>query len=355
MASTTLVLPFGLPPAEMAPDLVRALQAPALATLLSRNSTRTAHAFDGDTRLLPHEAWLAHALGLAGDPASRSAGAPFAPAVMRGFGLAPDAGHWFIFHPVHLVIGTHLVMPDLRGLRIGADESRALFDAALPLFEELGKKLVYGDAHTWFLRADDWAELATASPDTAAGDNLHQWLPLGTAARDFRRLLNEVQMLWHSHPANAGRRQPVNSFWLWAGGAAAQPRPEAPLAASAAPAWLNALATPELRDATCVQWLAAPGHERTAVLGHLAASGLAEDWSTWLEAMKQLEDQWFAPLLGALRSGQLNGRDPGLRLVLTNRHGWTDTTTTKLALNKFWRSENFKNLLHRAPQEKHTP
>ncbi|MBB3220071.1 hypothetical protein [Pseudoduganella umbonata] len=348
MASTTLVLPFGLPPAEMAPDLVRALQAPALATLLSRNSTHTMHAFDADTRLLPHEAWLAHALGLAGAPSTQPA-APFAPAVMRGLGMTPETGHWFIFHPVHLVIGTHLMMPDLRGLRITGAESRALFDAALPLFEELGKTLVYGDAYTWFLRADDWAELATASPDAATGDNLHPWLPSGAAARDFRRLLNEVQMLWHAHPVNAARKQAVNSFWLWAGGPAEQPRPEAALAASAVPAWLNALAEPELRDATCVQWLAAKGRQRTAVLGHLIGAGLAEDWSGWLESMKQLEDQWFAPLLGALRAGQLHGQgrghEPGLRIVLCNRSAWTDTTTTKPALNKFWRTENFKNLL----------
>ncbi|QBE66611.1 hypothetical protein [Pseudoduganella lutea] len=340
MASTTLVLPFGLPQAEMAPDLVRALQAPALATLLSRNSTHTVHAFDADTRLLPHEAWLAHALGLAGDPSDRPA-APFAPAVMRGLGLAPDAGHWFLFHPVHVVVGTHLMMPDLRGLRITDDESRALFAAALPLFEELGKTLVYGNATTWFLRADDWAGLATASPDAATGDNLHPWLPAGDAARDFRRLLNEVQMLWHAHPVNEARRQPVNSFWLWGGGPGSQPRPELALATSASPAWVNALATPELRDATCVQWLTTKDHERTAVLGHLTAAGLAEDWPGWLESMRQLEDQWFAPLLGALRSGQTSA----VRLVLANRRGWSDTTTTKLALNKFWRHENFKNLL----------
>ena len=64
MASTTLVLPFGLPPAEMAPDLIRSLQAPALATLLSRNSQHAVHTFE-PSRLLPHEAWLARALGLA--------------------------------------------------------------------------------------------------------------------------------------------------------------------------------------------------------------------------------------------------------------------------------------------------
>lgn len=331
----------------MAPDLIRSLQTPALATLLSRNSKHAHHPFDTDSRLLPHEAWLAHALALAGNLDNTPAGgpaAPFGPAVMRGLGLAPDGGHWFVFHPVHLVVGTHLMMPDLRGLRLADADARALFDAARPLFDELGKTLVYGDAHTWFLRADDWAGLATASPDAATGDNLHAWLPAGAAARDFRRLLNEVQMLWHTHPVNAGRRQPVNSFWLWAGGPAAQPAPDMPLATAAAPPWLNALATPALRDATALQWLATPGPQRTALLGHLVGAGLAEDWSHWLQLMHQLEDQWFAPLLGALRSGQV--ADVGL--VLTNRFGWTDTTTTKMALNKFWRQENLKNLLTQA-------
>jgi hypothetical protein len=350
MASTTLVLPFGLPPAEMAPDLVRALRAPALATLLSRHSTHAWRPFETDSRVLPHEAWLAHALGLAADPAASPA-APFAPAVMRGHGLAPDAGHWFIFHPVHVVVGTHLMMPDLRGLRIADAESRALFEAARPLFTELGKELAYGDAATWFLRADDWAGLSTASPDAATGDNLHPWLPAGGAARDFRRLLNEVQMLWHAHPVNEARRQPVNSFWLWAGGPATQPRPETALATSAAPAWLDALAAPALRDTTSVQWLATNspetrGRDRTAVLGHLVGAGLAEDWPHWLQLMQQLEDQWFAPLLGALRSGQA----ADVKLVLTNRRAWTETTTTKMALNKFWRAENFKNLLTTLPQ-----
>ncbi|WP_145647148.1 hypothetical protein [Pseudoduganella lurida] len=340
MASTTLVLPFGLPPAEMAPDLVRALQTPSLATLLSRNSTHSTHAFDLDARLLPHEAWLAHALGLAGDPSTQPA-APFAPAVMRGYGLQPAEGFWFILHPVHVQIGTHLTMPDLRNLPIGEEESRTLFEAALPLFDGPGKALVYGDARTWFLRADDWAALSTASPDAASGDNLHDWMPAGAVARDFRRLQNEVQMLWHAHPVNAGRALPVNSFWMWAGAAATLPPSSPALATTDAPGWLAALAAPELRDATAVQWLATAGAHRLAVPAGLIGAALAEDWGRWLQLMAALEAEWFAPLLGALKSGQLRDVD----LVLTNRRGWTTTTTTRLALNKFWRTDTLKNLL----------
>ena len=38
MAHISLVLPFALPAPEFAPDLTRALQAPALAALLSKSS-----------------------------------------------------------------------------------------------------------------------------------------------------------------------------------------------------------------------------------------------------------------------------------------------------------------------------
>ncbi|HBI67872.1 MAG TPA: hypothetical protein DDZ22_02285, partial [Massilia sp.] len=40
MSQITLVLPSALPVPEFAPDLVRALQAPALASLLSRTSAQ---------------------------------------------------------------------------------------------------------------------------------------------------------------------------------------------------------------------------------------------------------------------------------------------------------------------------
>ena len=65
MAHISLVLPFALPAPEFAPDLVRALQAPALATLLSKSTHDQFHPLDPAARALPHELWIARALGLA--------------------------------------------------------------------------------------------------------------------------------------------------------------------------------------------------------------------------------------------------------------------------------------------------
>jgi len=331
MASTTVVLPFALPPAELAPELSRNLQAPSLATLLSRNSLLKKHVIGEESRILPHEAWLARERGGLAD------------AVMHGFGLAPKEGYWFIVHPVHIQLArNHLVLADSRRLRLDEADSRALFELAKPYFDDL----LWGDAETWFMRADGWQGLDAASPDAAMGSNLADWMPAGPTALAFKKLQNEIQMLWHEHPVNEARQPrglaPVNSFWMWGGAsagpatAANDPVPALAVAtagpAGTAPSWLAALATPGAS--------AAPGTAGAIVLPQLIAAGAGNDWGAWLGAMQQLEHEWFAPLLAALR----DGRTTELTLILASREGWTEIRTSKAALRKFWRAQNLKNL-----------
>jgi hypothetical protein len=327
MASTTVVLPFALPPAELATELSRNLQAPALAALISRNSLLKRHVMDDESRLLPHETWLARQRGA------------LATTVMRGFSLAPPEGYWFMVHPVHIQLArNHLVLADPRRLRLDEADARVLFELAKPFFDELA----WGDADTWFMRADGWQGLDTASPDAAMGSNLADWMPVGPSALAFKKLQNEIQMLWHEHPANQARQQrglaPVNSFWMW-GGAPAQAETMAPVGAASlavadggAPSWLRAMTTPGAK--------AVPGDAGIVVLPQLISAGAGNDWGAWLGAMQQLEHEWFAPLLAALR----DGRTAELTLILTDREGWTEIRTTKNALRKFWRAQNLKNL-----------
>ncbi|MEH6435496.1 hypothetical protein [Massilia sp. DD77] len=338
MSSITLVLPYALPLPEFAPDLVRNLDTPALAALLTRSAGQRRVPVSEEVRALPHEQWLARALGAG--PDGRPA---FAGAAMRGFGLAPGDGIWFIVNPAHIQIArSHLMMADLRHLALGEDDSRALFEAARALCEEAGHPLVYGDAQTWFLRADDWAGLDTATPDTAVGMDLIDFMPKGEQARAYRRLQNEVQMQWHSHPANAARearRLPaVNAFWLW--GAAGRPPAAAArkLATYAAPGWLAALGAHKL--ASLGELDGALDGDSLLVAGSLAESAIAADWGSWIMGMQQLEEQLFAPLLGALRQGRVRE----LRLVLSSREGLLESTTTGMAQRKFWRRPTLERL-----------
>lgn len=337
MTEITLVLPFALPPPELAPDLIRALKAPALASLMSRTSSHQATSADPGARALPHELWLGRALGL-----SDGRKLAFAAAAMRGYGLDPDDGAWFIVNPAHIEISrTFLMMTDSRRLGLVESHSRALFDSARPYFEDSGFTLLYGDALTWFMRADAWRALDTASADAATAMNLTDWMPLGERAIEYRKLQNEVQMLWHQHPANAEREArgfaTINGFWPW-GAANTDVAPANVLACADVPPWLAALA--QRHGTSFAQLLAAPGDGAVFCDGSLAEAALATDWAGWLQHMQRLEKDTFAPLLGALAGGV--GR---ARLVLSHRNALVEFTTTRLAQRTFWRQPTLERLL----------
>lgn len=329
MSHVTLVLPFSLPPKELAPEMARHVAAPALASLVSRTASEQTAAGPGSVRQLPHELWLARAFG-ANEPA-------FAHAAMRGAGIDPADGHWFIVHPAHIEIArSHLLLNDVRQLGLADAHSRALFETARPYFEESGYTLAYADAATWFLRADDWRGLQTASPDAAAGLDISFFMPEGPAAPRFRKLQNEIQMLWHEHPANLERaatgQVAVNAFWPWA----ANGNPEAGTAAvvaSGAQPWLNALASGSGGGTLDAAAALSASTDRIVYCDQLSASAIAGDWSTWIHAINALEQDWFAPALAALKAGTVKQ----VSVVLSGRDKFLHTTTNPLAQRKFWR------------------
>ena len=351
MNQLTLVLPFALPTAELAADLLKVLQAPALAALLSRTSNCNLETFDNTNRLLPHEAWLAHALGLAFAPNGEATQAAFAAQAMRGYGLTPEPGaRYFLLHPAHLAIArSHISLEDLRQLKLSEADGRALFDIAAPYFDEIGQPLAYGDAGTWFMRADAWSDLQCATPDGATTQDLSVWMPEGEHARAARRLQNEVQMLWHEHPVNAAREErglkAINSFWIWGGSLATAESAPAPARCAAslhtkdAPGWLAALAEPSRRHASPSSVLADQS-DAIVVLGGLVEAAQAQEWGMWLQQLQALEADWFVPLLAALKDGRLGQ----LRLVLSHRDAWLACSTSKHAQRKFWHAITLNKL-----------
>ena len=356
MAHISLVLPFALPAPEFASDLVRALKAPSLAALLSKTSGGGFDPLETAARALPHELVVARALGLA-----RGAAPAVATGAMRGAGLDPEDGTWFVVHPAHIQIAhTHLMMGDARQLDLREDEGRALFDAAREPFADGRYELRYAAPDTWFMRADAWHDMQTASPDAAVGMNLTDWMPSGPPARAFRKLQNDVQVTWFTHPVNAAReargQSPINAFWPWGGassatehaqqlvdGAGGRPVARPRVATFDVPGWLAALSQQRL-DSLDAAARAALGHAGEAplllVCGNVAAPAIAADWAAWLEQMQHLEDALFAPLLAAVTAGRIKR----LRLVLSHRDGHLDTTTTPMAQRKFWRRPTLEAL-----------
>lgn len=317
MHHLTLILPFALAPAEHAKDLLTTLHAPALAQLLSHAYSGRQSVSDAFAPLLPHEQWLAGEV--------RDNSPALAHELMQQLGMTAEPGYWFVLEPTHFhVARDHLVLTDRRQLALDDTTSQTLFDAALPLFAELGYTLRYGDAHHWFLRADSWSGLRTCSPDAACGHNIDVWLPRGQGERDWRRLHNEIQMLWHTHEVNEAREQQgerrINALWLWGGSDG--------VSAQAVRTGLQELARRSLGRSS-PQF---PENDAPVLLDGLISAALAGDWSAWLGAMTKLDTRHIAPVLAQLK----NGANNGITLVLTDSTRAIAWKVRRSSMRKFW-------------------
>jgi hypothetical protein len=213
------------------------------------------------------------------------------------------------------------VLTDRRQLGLSDADSRALFDLALPFINESGFDLRYGDAGNWFLRADAWQGLRTCTPDAACGHNIDIWLPKGEGERAWRKLLNELQMLWHTRAVNDAREargaHRINSAWLWGGSHDEKPTTGLALVAR------QALNQPQKGlDLTSPQ----------NMFDSLIAPAFAGDWSSWLQEFSQLEQSCFAPLLSALKESKLQS----ITLVLTDSSRLQTWHARRASMRKFW-------------------
>ncbi len=337
MSYLEIILPFAIPPQALAQALMKQLQAPALATLLGHAKTAISHEFDEHARQLPHEHWLTRSFS---ENQTRTASIDTrgnSPALshfyMQQHGVCPEQGYWFTLSPVHIhVARDHLVMTDPRRLPMSEEESRALFAAAQPLCQELGHELVYGEGRTWFLRADQWRTLATASLSAASGHNMDIWIAQGENAVAWRKLQNEIQMLWHMHPVNQNREalgiNTINSLWLHSGSAALQ-KPTYEFGMTAFNAALSS------------------GKEfqgKGVVLDDLAESSLNSDWGSWLTGMQDLEKSCFSPILQALRDQKMRA----VNLVFSNTQRLCVIECRSPQRWKMWRKPSLQMLVELA-------
>jgi len=126
--------------------------------------------------------------------------------------------------PVHLhATRDHLVLMSQSQVDLNREESAELLKVALPFIEQdfQGPVLLQGQ-HYWFIAAGPFTSLASHSIDQAHGRNIDWWMPRDThedgVAKTWRKLQNEIQMLWHIDPVNEIREQRgvpmINSIWI---------------------------------------------------------------------------------------------------------------------------------------------
>ena len=126
--------------------------------------------------------------------------------------------------PVHLhATRDHLILMAQSQIDLTAEESARLLEVALPYIEEdFQHPVLFQGQRDWFIPAGPFASLATHTIDQAHGRNIDWWMPRDThengVAKLWRKLQNEIQMLWHIDAVNEAREQgglpTMNSLWI---------------------------------------------------------------------------------------------------------------------------------------------
>jgi len=206
----SLHLIFSLPNSLEQSRQIVAQAAPSLLKLLSR----------GEAAI--HEPSLAGTLCQAFD-VKQQQDWPLAPICAKAEGLNVDDGYWMRLDPVHLevVMGGLLLRPP-GNLQLSLPEARALITDINLHWRHADLEILAVNTTRWYLRLPEIPNLRTTPLDQMDGAYLTPNLPRGADARHYLKLINEVQMLMHSHPVNLAResegRPVVNGLWLWGGG-----------------------------------------------------------------------------------------------------------------------------------------
>jgi hypothetical protein len=182
--------------------------------LAGEDALDTQNIGDQPLKGLPHERFLLGDL------------APIAPILLLGQSSLTVNPNQEIacLQPVHLhATRDHLILMSQSQIDLTAKESSELLKTALPFIEEdFQSPVLFHDQHYWFIPAGPFASLASYSVDQAHGRNIDWWMPRDTkeqgVAKRWRKLQNEIQMLWHIGSVNEEREQrglpSINSLWI---------------------------------------------------------------------------------------------------------------------------------------------
>jgi hypothetical protein len=139
-------------------------------------------------------------------------------AQQQGLTCPPEHG-WAFIDAVHWQISqgqVNLIVPT----PITADESDALLAAMQPFLLQDGMHIHPLSPGRWLAHAVVFKHWRSVSLDRANGQRIDHWLQPSHVAsqteaeRLLRRLQNEMQMLFYTHPVNDQRAVALNSIWF---------------------------------------------------------------------------------------------------------------------------------------------
>lgn len=217
--------------------------------------------------------------------------------------------------PVHFKADIdHAIMLDHNRLDIKAEEAAALIESFNQHFSADGIQLYMGHEHRWYLSAADGLDVQTTALQDAVGRNVQHFLPVGEHALNWKRFLNETQMLFYSHEVNQQRQETgvmtINSLWLWGEGQE--------LNVTGEPSWdwvvSDDIVAEGIAQSTGVKHISLtalnnnielPEGNGVMVLSSLLGPLSYGDTHAWSESIQQLCQQWLTAIHGLLKSRKI--------------------------------------------------
>jgi len=267
-------------------------------------------------------------------------------------GQTPE-GYCLRADPVHLQVDAGgLILFDASTFPFSKQESKDLSDSIANFLSQDGWHLNASHTQRWYLCGANSQQLSTLPLSLVRGRSVGELLPHGQDASEWLSRCNEIQMLMTSHPVNqqrAARGLPlVNSLWIWGGGVLADQPGGGYSKVFTNDVLVNglgirdrALCEPAPQHAQALLQRVAKGDRVLLVLDGCSAAAAYQDFPHWNEAVEDYEQQWFAPLLKALSTRQLQSLElfplNGYRYRMVFRQAW-----------HFWkRSRSYQEILAR--------
>ncbi len=160
---------------------------------------------------------LAELFGL--DPAALQPG----PFMRLGDGGRPDEAYWLRADPVHLAPDRdQLVLMPNSVLETQHEELLSLAEGFDAIYGAEGWHLEFPSRDRGYLRAPRALDVLTHDPESLVGGPVLEAMPSGPDSKLLKQLMNETQMLFHTHAVNIAREEAscpaINSLWCWGGG-----------------------------------------------------------------------------------------------------------------------------------------
>jgi len=275
---------------------------------------------------------------------------PYAALTLLAHDMEPGDNCWIHVDPVNLQADMdRAILSDSQTLHISQEEAEKLVNELNAHFAADEISVVMVDENNWFIRLDD-CNLETTPLSRAVARNINHLMPTGEAAADWRRLLNEAQMLLHMSDVNQQREQrgeaTVNSLWLWGEGVLPHQGSTdithvyANDSVATGIAKLNHIKHSALTDPIVLAYAMQNDGHSLVVIDQLDGPCNYGDTSAWLEETLEVVEDWLNPVIETAKS-----LDADVNIYPCNGVRYHFNNNNKFNISKlmFWKKDRLQD------------